>query len=131
LTRSRAGVLLERIVARAAQINADPITYPVGVRRLLVFGSYLSDKDPIGDIDIGVETVLVRLSGDFMQERPRWRLIHWENKTHVALQVRNPSVVSIHRVSEVLSLCTHFQEIFLDPAVHSPPVPQLSLRSRR
>ena len=38
LTNNRATMPLDRILATAAKINADPLTYPYAVKHLLVFG---------------------------------------------------------------------------------------------
>lgn len=50
LTASRA---LEQLVARAAQVAADA-EYLFQVKSLVVFGSYMTDKDPISDVDVAL-----------------------------------------------------------------------------
>ena len=114
LQRGEATRLLTRIVSRATEINEDPVRYPYAVRRLVVFGSFLTDKEVLGDLDIGVELKLVRPMASLDLERPDWRPIHWANRTHVALQVRRPKVVSIHDIFEVLKLGTPTRQVFED-----------------
>ena len=46
--------MLAQLQLRAAWVDADP-EYLYGVSRLMVFGSYLSDKPKLGDIDIAVQ----------------------------------------------------------------------------
>ena len=118
LRRHDAARLLKRVLARAAEVNADPMRFPYAVRRLVVFGSYLTDKEVLGDLDIGAEILPVRPASDLMKERPGWRLVHWANRTHVALQVRKPKLVSIHGMHEVITLDTPVREVFEDPSVH-------------
>jgi hypothetical protein len=122
LLRAEAARLLSRVVVRASEINLDPVRFPFAVRRLLVFGSYLTDRGILGDLDIGVELLLVRPASDLADERPEWRLIHWANRTHVALQVRKPKLVSIHDISEVFRLDIPTREVFDDDRLQSPPV---------
>lgn len=114
LPRSEAERLLQRIISRAAEVNQDPVRYPYAVRRLVVFGSFLTDKEMLGDLDIAVELRLVRPASEVIEERPRWRLVHWANRTHVALQVRRPKLVSIHDILEVRELGIPTREVFWD-----------------
>jgi predicted nucleotidyltransferase len=55
LTRRNAKKLQE-FLARVREVNSTDY-YLYKVRRALVFGSYLSDRDRINDIDIAVELV--------------------------------------------------------------------------
>lgn len=114
LPRSEAARLLQRVITRAAEVNRDPVRYPYAVRRLVVFGSFLTDKEMLGDLDIAAELRLVRPASEVIEERPRWRLVHWANKTHVALQVRRPKLVSIHDILEVETLGIATQQVFED-----------------
>jgi hypothetical protein len=54
VTRETADRLLDNLRTRAKEIDADP-QYLYGISRLAVFGSYLTAKDKLGDIDIAVE----------------------------------------------------------------------------
>lgn len=51
--RARADMLIGQIIAEAERLNADP-TMMHSVARLSVFGSYLTDKPVLGDLDIAV-----------------------------------------------------------------------------
>lgn len=121
LSRAYADRLLERVVARAREINLDPTRYPYAVRRLVVFGSYLTEKETLGDLDVGVEVVLVRPAHELAEERPRWRPSHWVDRTYAALHVRNPKLVSIHDIGEVINLSTKTRRVFEDRSVRRLP----------
>jgi len=54
LTRKTADELIRKICATAERINADKNMSRVIVK-LTVFGSYLSDKEKLGDLDIAAE----------------------------------------------------------------------------
>jgi hypothetical protein len=53
--RERADRLLTALVIEAQRINNDPLPW-YNVTRLSVFGSYLSSKPVLGDLDIAVRT---------------------------------------------------------------------------
>jgi hypothetical protein len=123
LHRADAARLLSRVIARAAQINLDPARFPFAVRRLFVFGSFLTDKEVLGDLDIAAEFKLVRPTADLFDERPRWRLIHWQERTVVALHVRKPKLVSLHDIIEVRELDTETKLVFEDSRIERLPWP--------
>lgn len=55
IPRKKAEELLAGVLERAARINNDP-SYTWGVKRIIVFGSYLDpSKDKLGDVDIALE----------------------------------------------------------------------------
>lgn len=54
ITRTTAEKLLAELPKRAEAINADP-QYLFGISRIEVFGSYLTEKAKLGDIDIAVQ----------------------------------------------------------------------------
>lgn len=55
LSRKRADELLAGVLERAAKINEDP-SFTWGVKRIIVFGSYLDpSKEKLGDLDIALE----------------------------------------------------------------------------
>ena len=54
ITRARADELIAALVERAKAVDADP-RYLCGVSRLAIFGSYLTGKEKLGDIDIAIE----------------------------------------------------------------------------
>jgi DNA-binding MarR family transcriptional regulator len=51
--RKTADRLLREFMTRVAEINASD-EYLMSVARVVIFGSYLTDRDPIGDLDIAV-----------------------------------------------------------------------------
>lgn len=53
VTRAHAVELLRGLIERARAVN-DGAEFSYVVTRIAVFGSYLSDKDPIGDLDVAV-----------------------------------------------------------------------------
>jgi hypothetical protein len=123
LHRAEAVRLLTRVIARAAEINRDPARFPFAVRRLFVFGSFLTDQEMLGDLDIAAEFKLVRPAAELFDERPRWRPIHWQERTVVALHVRKPKLVSIHDILEVRTLQTPTKLVFEDETIDRPPKP--------
>jgi predicted nucleotidyltransferase len=54
LTRRKADELIAILKERIQVVNKDP-QYLYGVSRLAVFGSYLTDKEKLGDLDIAIE----------------------------------------------------------------------------
>lgn len=54
LTRKRADELVAILMDRIEMVNKDP-QYIYGISRVSVFGSYLTDKAKLGDLDIAVE----------------------------------------------------------------------------
>lgn len=58
--RNRADEMIEALVIEAQKINSDPLPW-YDVTKLSVFGSYLSAKPVLGDLDIAVRTT------------PRWK----------------------------------------------------------
>lgn len=90
--RDRADRLISALVIEAERINNDPLPW-YNVTRLSVFGSYLSSKSVLGDLDIAVRTTprwlsdsgFTRAWQDFPSvcKPPAWiardqlNLIHW------------------------------------------------------
>lgn len=72
ITREEADALLERTVSRAREYNATE-GFPYFIEELRVFGSYLTRKDELGDLDVWIIT----------DERPEfkadrdWRSSHY------------------------------------------------------
>lgn len=55
ISRKTADRILSEVVERAKEINASPFPkYLHFVKKIAVFGSYLTDKEGLGDIDIAV-----------------------------------------------------------------------------
>lgn len=58
LSRKKAEELLKGVIDRAKQINASPESEFIHrVTKIAVFGSYLTDKEKLGDLDIAVDIV--------------------------------------------------------------------------
>jgi predicted nucleotidyltransferase len=56
ITRARADELVAQLLIRAKHLNTKPAKYMIGVRQLVLFGSYLSaEKDLLNDLDVAVE----------------------------------------------------------------------------
>jgi hypothetical protein len=56
ITRAAADRLVQEAVARVEAINASP-EFAYGVRKLIVFGSYLTEVAELGDVDLALELV--------------------------------------------------------------------------
>lgn len=54
LPRGKATQILEKFLGRVEQVNADPY-YLYRVSKVVLFGSYLSEKEALGDIDLAIE----------------------------------------------------------------------------
>ena len=54
ITRAKANELLQNLIERAKSINENP-EFVFFVQRIEVFGSYLTDKELLGDLDVGVK----------------------------------------------------------------------------
>src|SRR5687768_2958342 len=54
VARTRAEKMVAGLAARAEQMNADP-RYLHQIHRLAVFGSFLTAKPTLGDLDIGAD----------------------------------------------------------------------------
>jgi len=54
ITRAKASELLHDLIERAKSINENP-EFVFFVKRIEVFGSYLTDKEMLGDLDVGVK----------------------------------------------------------------------------
>lgn len=114
LTRIAAEQLLAKVLSTVREVNADPLAFPYGVTCVAVFGSYLTEKQVLGDLDIGIA-----LSKD---RNPYPRSASWRealkfdtaqrNKTYAALRLRKPKLISIHDMQEVAQLGTPFRIVF-------------------
>jgi hypothetical protein len=116
LPRADAERLLQRVIFKAAEVNAHPEQYPCSVVCLVVFGSYLGHKPVLGDLDIGIEL------GPDRQAPADWRRlsirelldrdVSVKNKTISALRMRKPKQISLHKLEEVLQLGTPYRIVF-------------------
>ncbi|MGV7213935.1 hypothetical protein [Bradyrhizobium sp. UFLA05-112] len=66
MTRSTAEALLQKTLQRIAKINNDPelLHYVTEVR---VFGSYLTDTDDLGDLDLAIKLERRRVKGEWVK----------------------------------------------------------------
>jgi len=114
--RAQAERFLQRVIFKAAEINAHPDEYPYSVSRLVVFGSYLGDKEVLGDLDIAVELGSVRSSASDELSVNFRRLLDLDSaarkKTLAALRLRKPKLISVHLLGEVIRLGTQFRVVF-------------------
>lgn len=81
MRRARATQIIERLIAEANAINADDRMFCT-IKRISVFGSYLTDKPVLGDLDIGVR--LVTLPGAHTETSLRTFLRDFPPPRHIA-----------------------------------------------
>ena len=81
LSRERADRLLVEMVARCEAANAQE-SFAYWVVRLSVFGSYLSDKPTLGDLDVVLDLEPKERNADAQMERlvARWTLARGEGR---------------------------------------------------
>jgi 23S rRNA maturation mini-RNase III len=68
ITREKANQLLKELIERAISINANE-EYACYVERLSVFGSYLSDKTLLGDLDIFFKITRKSTGEEYKEQR--------------------------------------------------------------
>src|SRR5438270_2426196 len=117
ITRSTADRLVAGLVKRAQEIDANP-AYLFGISRMAVFGSYLTEKVRLGDIDIAVEfgpkcrdreLHNQKCEEQFNSEKPARRVdliaeLFWsERKTNKALRQGHTSF-SFHEYRELVEM---------------------------
>lgn len=114
IPRAEAATLIAKITNKAVWINEHPADFDHRVRCVVVFGSYLSSKTVLGDLDIGVAL-------DALRDAARWELNAYtemqrmdaaHTRTFRALRLRQPKKISLHTVDEVIRLATPYQVIF-------------------
>lgn len=55
ISRKTADKILSEVVERAKEINASPYPkFTLFIEKIAVFGSYLTDKEKLGDVDIAI-----------------------------------------------------------------------------
>lgn len=115
LSRAEAAKLLQRVIDKAKLINSDPEQYACRVICLVVFGSYLTDKEVLGDLDIGVEIRELHRSEESSRSDIRKFLMGGStprSRALAALRLQRPKQISIHLFDEVLRLDTPYQLVF-------------------
>lgn len=116
LPRAQADALLAQVLAKAELINKHPEKHECAIIRVAVFGSYLTQKEILGDLDIGVELKeLPRLRSHDKGARYR-ALIRGvaspSTKVRALLRLRKPKQISIHDFEEVFRLGTPYRLVF-------------------
>jgi len=116
LPRLQADALLAQVLVKAASVNEHPEKHGCVVIRVVVFGSYLTQKEVLGDLDIGVELKELPRPGAH-DERARYRdwsrgMASPSTKVRSLLRLRKPKQISIHDFDEVLRLGTPYRLVF-------------------
>jgi hypothetical protein len=126
--RERANRLIAALVIEAQQINNDPLPW-YDVTRLSVFGSYLSLKPVLGDLDIAVRTTprwrpdsggFTRAWQSFPRDCPapkaiardQLSLIHWPRLYVLKRLKRLGRGISVHSQEDLDSCSFDFEVIF-------------------
>jgi hypothetical protein len=112
LPRDEATRLLNAVIEKSEAINADPEKYPYAVTCLAVFGSFLTEKEVLGDLDIGVTLSLRECRREKFGLTSLKRGMSSYAKTLAALRLRKPAKISIHEMDEVIRLETPYRVIF-------------------
>jgi predicted nucleotidyltransferase len=101
--RAEAQKLLEEVIRKAEEINRNAETHRASIECIVVFGSFLTDKAVLGDLDLGVK---VREAAMSREEASRYMRMMMEGRTptakaYAALRLRKPNKISIHDLAEV------------------------------
>lgn len=133
IKRKKATELLERTIKIAKEINADgSMTHYV--KELYVFGSFLTEKDPIGDLDIGVN-IQPRM-GKLSKERfDKWaedfgyqncsgksflEIIFYSRTILLKMLRQRSSYISLHDLSDLDKICAERKLVFKSGRVAAP-----------
>jgi len=116
ISRDEANTLLALIVEKAAWVNVRPAEFDHRIDCVVVFGSWLTDKLHLGDLDIGVALAELansndRRKGESFDEWLR-RGMAARNRALRALRLRQPKKISVHELDEVVRLGTPFKVVF-------------------
>jgi predicted nucleotidyltransferase len=116
ISRTEARRLLDKIIEKAAWVNAHSDAFGHNIECVVVFGSYLTEKPHLGDLDIGVS--LNELRGQFTQGDGESfydsfrRVMAARHRTLRAIRLRQPKKISIHDLDEVIRLETPYKVVF-------------------
>lgn len=119
LNRADADRLLQRVIFKAAQVNGASDRYPFRITCVAVFGSYLTSKPVLGDLDIAVQ-LAPRHARSTRAANEDWvgRELRDIRRSMVALRLGRPAAVSVHSFEELLALRTAYRVVFGVP----PPI---------
>jgi predicted nucleotidyltransferase len=116
ISRQEADALLAQIVEKAGWVNARSDQYDHRIACVVVFGSYLTDKPHLGDLDIGVSLEELR---DRRRKNEGEDIYAWlrragaaRNRALRALRLRQPKKISVHKLDEVIGLNTPYRVVF-------------------
>ncbi|KGM52504.1 hypothetical protein N792_05405 [Lysobacter concretionis Ko07 = DSM 16239] len=116
ISRAEAENLLAQVVEKASEINARSDSYDHRVTCLVVFGSYLTDKPHLGDLDIGAALDELPGRGDRREGEAidAWlrRCEAARSRAARALRLRQPKKISVHEWDEVMRLQTPYELVF-------------------
>lgn len=111
LKRTDADNLLMRVLNRAREVNEKTENYGRQITKIAVFGSYLTNKALLGDLDLAIE--LQELS------EPDYKKGNWidieRQKDKVVfsyLRLRKPEYISTHTFDELVRLNTPYRLVF-------------------
>lgn len=116
IPRYEADQLLRRIIDTATNINVKAGECDHSVACIVVFGSYLTNKSLMGDLDIGFALNGWRRhyeparDGDIFEWQKRRDSSY--SRTVRALRLRQPKKISLHALSEVIDLGTPYEIVF-------------------
>ena len=96
VTRKTADRVLHEFLERVRALNDDEDAL-YQVPEVIIFGSFLTDAERLGDVDLAIEPVQVRLSraGEVLSARPTWQ--------HLRSRSRTLSLIELERHREWLS----------------------------
>ncbi|MEW6641714.1 MAG: hypothetical protein AB1586_14515 [Pseudomonadota bacterium] len=111
MTRAAAEALLQKTLERIAKINSDPelLHYITEVR---VFGSYLTDIDDLGDLDLAIKLQRRRVKGEWVKachdlaDKSGKRLSFFQRLTYPETEIRRriksrQPRISLHETGEL------------------------------
>ena len=105
ISRALADELLERVLQKAKEINDDPELF-YGVACIHVFGSYLSEKQVLGDLDLGVSVKCKpqykRYRSRKLQQMQKLGIKSWER--HISRLLEFKKSISVHPLNPVLGM---------------------------
>jgi hypothetical protein len=119
IRREVAKALLEKVLTKAEEINANPIKYRgAGVKTLAVFGSFLTGTPVLSDLDMAYETWITSKEEHkkaIADVTHGWRSGAMTPVDRIAgfLKCRSPHI-SMHMMSEVQGLGTPFKLVMED-----------------